>query len=252
MRSAVTVDRAAAPAMSLLTLEQVSKRFRRGRRGGLEQAALQDVQLEVEAGELVTVWGRRRSGRTTLLQVAAGIERPSAGAVRFAGVDLACRPMLGRRGGIAYATMRFPRVIGETALDQVTAPLLGGGISTADVQGPAFEALRRTDALDCAQLDVDALNHDERIRVAIARALVTDPRLLVVDEPMQELRLADARERMLELLRALAADGIAVLASAAEAGELAGADRALTIDEGRLRGLTRPGAGEVVELHRPR
>jgi ABC-type lipoprotein export system ATPase subunit len=239
--------------MPLLALDRVSKRFRRGGRGGFEQPALQEVQLELAPGELVAVWGRRRSGRTTLLQVAAGIERPSAGSVRFGGVDLARRPMLGRRDGIAYASTHFSRVIGETVLDQVTAPLLGGGMSVSAAQAPAFDALRRTDALACAPLDIDALDHDELIRVALARALATAPRLLLVDEPTQELRLARARDRTLELLRSLARrDGVAVLMTAAEAGDLAGADRALTIDQGELRGVTRAPVGEVVELRRPR
>lgn len=238
--------------MALLVLDQVSKRFKRGGRGGFEQVALRQVELEVAAGELVAVWGRRRSGRTTLLQVAAGIERPSDGVVRFGGVDLGRRPMLGRQGGIAYASTHFSRVIGETVLDQVAAPLLGGGLSASAAQGPAFDALRRVGAVDFAQLDVDALDHDEAIRVALARALATDPRLLVVDEPTQELRLAEARDRVLELLRSLAGDGVAVLTTAAEAGELAGADRALTIDQGELRGATRPAAGRVLELRPPR
>lgn len=238
--------------MSLLALDGVSKRFGRGRRGGLEQVALTEVGLEIEAGELIAVWGRRRSGRTTLLQVAAGIERPSEGVVRFGGVDLARRPMLGRQGGIAYASTHFSRVIGETALDQVAAPLLGGGMSASAAQTPAFEALRRVCAADVAQLDIDALDHDETIRVALARALATDPRLLVIDEPTQELRLADARDRVLELLRSLAGGGVAVLMTAGEAGDLAGADRALTIDRGELRGTTRPAAGQVLELRPPR
>ena len=238
--------------MSLLALDGVTKRFGRGRRDGREQVALHEVELEVEAGELVAVWGRRRSGRTTLLQVAAGIERPSAGVVRFGGVDLARRSMLGRQGGIAYASTHFSRVIGETVLDQVAAPLLGGGMSASAAQASAFDVLRRVGAVDCEQLDVDALDHDEAIRVALARALATAPRLLVVDEPTQELRLADARDQALELLRSLAGDGIAVLTTAAEAGELAGADRALTIDRGELRGVTRPAAGQVLELRPPR
>jgi ABC-type ATPase involved in cell division len=236
--------------MSLLVLDRVSKRFRRGGRGGFEQVALRDVRLEVEAGELVTVWGRRRSGRTTLLQVAAGIERPSEGVVRFDGVDLVRRPMLGRPGGIAYASVHFSRVIGESVLDQVAAPLLGGGMSTSASQAPAFDALRRTAAVECAQLDVDTLDHEELLRVAIARALATDPRLLLVDEPTQELRLADARDSTLELLRSLASDGVAVLMTAGEAGDLAGADRALTIDQGELRGAARAASGQVVELRR--
>ncbi|HEX7291568.1 MAG TPA: ATP-binding cassette domain-containing protein [Conexibacter sp.] len=235
--------------MDLLALDRVSKRFRRGGRGGFEQLALRDVELEVAAGELVAVWGRRRSGRTTLLQVAAGIERPSAGVVRFRGVDLARRAMLGREGGIAYAGTHFSRIVGETVLDHVAAPLLGGGTSASAAQAPAFEALQRVGAVECAQLDVDALDHDERIRVAVARALATGPRLLIVDEPTQELRLADARDRVLELLRALARrDGVAVLMTAGEAGDLAGADRALTIDRGELRGATHVASGRVIEL----
>jgi ABC-type lipoprotein export system ATPase subunit len=238
--------------MPLLTLDRVSMRFKRGR-GGFEQVALRDVRLEIEAGELVAVWGRRRSGRTTLLQVAAGIERPSEGAVRFDGVDLARRSLLGRQGGIAYASTFFSRVIGETVLDQVAAPLLGGGLSASAAQAPAFDALRRVGAVDCAQLDVDGLDHDERLRVALARVLATAPRLLVVDEPTQELRLADLRDQALGLLRALATDdGLAVLITAGEAAQLAGSDRALTIDAGMLRGTVRPAAAEVVALRRRR
>jgi ABC-type lipoprotein export system ATPase subunit len=239
--------------MSLLVLDAVSKRFRRGRRGGFVQVALRDVRLDVAAGELVTVWGRRRSGRTTLLHVAAGIERPSGGVVRFDGVDLARRPMLGRQGGIGYASTHLSRVIGETVLDQVAAPLLGAGMPASATLPPAFSALRRAGALECAQLDVDALDHEELIRVAIARALATDPRLLIVDEPTQELRLADARDGTLALLRSLVTrDGIAVLMTAAEAGDLAGADRALTIDQGELRGAMQAPVGQVVELRRSR
>lgn len=238
--------------MSLLSLERVSKRFRRGR-GGFEQVGLANVELEIEAGELVAVWGRRRSGRTTLLQVAAGIERPSEGLVRFADVDLARRPMLGLQGGIAYASTYFSRMIGETVLDQVAAPLLGGGLSASAAQAPAFEALRRVGAADCAQHDIDGLDPDERLRVALARALATDPRLLVVDEPTQGLGLADARDRALGLLRALANDdGLAVLTTAGEAADLAGSDRALTIDTGELHGAVRPAAAEVVALRRRR
>ena len=236
--------------MSLLLLDEVTVRFKTG---GHERVALRDVGLQVDAGELVAVWGRRRSGRTTLLQVAAGMEPPSDGAARFAGVDLAKRPMLGRPGGIAYAMTHFTRVIGASALEHVGAPLLGGGMSALSAQSIAYEALRRVEAVDCAQLDAAALDHDELIRVAIARALVTEPRLLVLDEPTQALSLAQGRDRMLALLRSLVdRDGVAVLMTVAEAGDLAGADRALTIDRGELRGPAWPASGQLIELRQPR
>ena len=72
--------------MSLLELEHVNKRFGRDWRG---RVALCDVSLELDAGELVVVWGLRRSGRSTLLRVSAGVEPADAGAVRFDGRELA-------------------------------------------------------------------------------------------------------------------------------------------------------------------
>ena len=84
--------------MTLLELEHVSKRYRRG-----EHVALDDVSLVIDAGEMVMVWGERRSGRSTLLRIAAGIETPDAGVVRFAGGDLAERrgEVLGGRSATA-------------------------------------------------------------------------------------------------------------------------------------------------------
>ena len=72
--------------MSLLELERVAKRYRDGQ---LERVVLREVSLDLDGGELAVVWGLRRSGRSTLLRVAAGIEAPDEGVVRFDGRDLA-------------------------------------------------------------------------------------------------------------------------------------------------------------------
>jgi len=80
--------------MSLLALEGVGKRYRDGAR---ERIALREVSLALEAGELAAVWGLRRSGRSTLLRVAAGIEQPDEGVVRFDG-SWAARSATARSG----------------------------------------------------------------------------------------------------------------------------------------------------------
>ncbi len=237
--------------MPLLQLDRVGKRFARGERGVRERVALREVCLEIEAGELVAVWGRRRSGRTTLLQVTAGIEPVSDGEVRFDGIALTQRPMLGAPGGIAYCNMHFARVLGDSVLEHVAAPLLGANVRVLRAQSRALDALRRVDAAACAELEPAELDHSETVRVAIARAIVTQPRLLLIDEPTDGLPPARARDGMLGLLRSIAhQDGIAVLATVDEAIALAGADRALTLDAGELRGEVVPSLADVVPLRR--
>ncbi len=239
--------------MPLLVFDGVWKRFARGDRGRREQVALRDVSLEVATGELVAVVGRRRSGRTSLLQVAAGLEAPNEGEVRFGGSDPGHGSLLGLPGGIGYCTSRFADVIGNSVLEHVAAPLLGSDVSLLKAQARAHEALRRVGALACAELTPDELDPNETIRVALARALVTSPRLLLVDEPTLGVRLAE-RDAVLELLRSIAHDdGVAVLVTVDNATELAGSDRALSLNGGELRGETlQPEAAPVVQLRRHR
>ncbi len=237
--------------MPLLVLDRIWKRFPRGDRGARERLALRDVSLAIEPAELVAVWGRRRSGRTTLLRVAAGIEQPSEGSVRFDGVDLGRRSALGVPSGIGYCNADFARVIGASVLEQVAAPLLGANVRALRSQARALDALRRVGAADCAELDPTELGHTETIRVALARALVTNPRLLLVDEPTDGLPPWSERDGTLALLRSIAhRDGTAVLMTVDEATGLSGADRALSIDGGELRGDAPAAGATVVPLRR--
>ncbi|MGB2711022.1 MAG: ATP-binding cassette domain-containing protein [Conexibacter sp.] len=234
--------------MALLSLDRVSKRFAHGQRGVRERIALRNVSLELDAGELVAVLGRRRSGRTTLLQVAAGLEPPSEGQVRFAGAALG--QLLGVQGGIGYCTTRFASAIGDSAIEHVAAPLLGSGVPILPAQTRAHEVLRRVGAGDCAELGAEELDTAETIRVAIARAIVAEPQLLLLDEPTLGVRLTE-RDALLELIGALAHDdGIAVLMTVDSATELAGCDRALSLDAGELRGETAPTTAAVLPLRR--
>ncbi len=213
--------------MSLLELNGVHKRYQ-------ERGVLRGVSLELNAGELVVVWGMRHSGRSTLLRVAAGIEAPDAGTVRFDGYDLSehGEHLLG--GGIGYCrkTLRFSE--GQTALDHAMVGLLSRWVSPATARSRAQQALELVGAGRCAKMTQRELSSAEAIRVALARTLVLEPRLIVIDEPVRGVELID-RDGILLLLRSLADEGIAVLASIGESTGLAEADRALVLGGGELR-----------------
>ncbi|HEX5146605.1 MAG TPA: ATP-binding cassette domain-containing protein [Conexibacter sp.] len=236
--------------MTTLVLDEVGKRFRSG---AADRVALDGVSLEVDAGEVVGVWGRRRSGRTTLLRVAAGIEQPNRGAVRVDGVDLwngARRQRRAVRQRIAVWYPLFLRDHGRRLYRQVAIPTRRGRRSTQRAWADAHAALERVGIADCARTPVAELDHRETARAALARALVMRPRLLVLDEPMAGLGALEG-ERLMELVVEIArADRVAVVVSASEVGQLAGVDRHLSIAGGVLRGATVPTPAEVIELRR--
>jgi ABC-type lipoprotein export system ATPase subunit len=232
--------------MSLLTLENVSKRHREGQR---EHVLLDGISLELRPGELVAVWGRRRSGRTTLLRIAAGLESPDSGSVRFAGSELAADYERTLGEGIGYVRKGLSSREEQGVLEQVAAPLLARGLSVGQAHGRARDALTRAQAQALTQARIGELGAGETVRVALARTLALSPTLLVVDEPAGAVELGE-RDGILSLLRALAGEGIAVLSSTGEASELAGAHRALTLGEGQLRGPSTPELAPVVALRR--
>ena len=229
--------------MSLLTLERISKRYRRGRR---EVTALDDVSLTIAPGELVAIWGMPRSGRTTLLRIAAGLEQPDGGAVRFAGRALAGDDD-GIPAGIGYVHVGLASVGGESILDHVAMPLLARGTAPETARARALLQLERVGAVACAQLQPRELEPTERVRVAIAQALVTGPRLLLVDDPTRHVDLLE-REAVLLLVRSIADGEVAVLMTTGEAMGVSGVDRALTISGGVLRAEASAAPANVVAL----
>lgn len=222
--------------MTLLELENVGKRYGRGSR---ERVALRDVSLQIEAGEHIAVWGRRRSGRSTLLRVAAGVETPDEGVVRFQGRDLSELGAETLRGHIRYCRKVFRPDDGQYVLDQLITGQLARGASASLARSRARDALERAGAAQCAALRPNDLDSTEAALVVIARALAHQPKLLVIDEPTLGVDLLD-RDRILSLLRSLTANGIAVLMSAGETPCLSDSDRALALSNGELRGELEP------------
>lgn len=234
--------------MSLLVLDAVCKRYAGPRRTAV---ALDHVSLTVAAGELVSVWGGRGSGRTTLLRVAAGLVRPDSGRVSFAGRDLGPDRDAATGRGLAYVQSQLLGPPRQPLLDRLAVALVARGSARRDARAHAAEALERAGVGDCRDARLGELDATESVRVGIAQALLSEPLLLVVDEPTAAVPLTE-RDGVLALLRSVADDGVAVLMTAGEAIALAGVDRALTLSGGRLRSDVAPGRATVIPLLRAR
>lgn len=232
--------------MSLLSLRNVSRRVRHG---AYERVVLREVTLELERGELLAVWGARRSGRSTLLRVAAGIDPPDSGIVCFEGEPLHARGSEALGSGIGYCQRSFRGAEAREALDELMLGQLARGIPRPAAYAKARAALERTGAEHCAAHSLRELDGAEAVRASIARALTLSPAVLVIDEPIKGVDLLE-RDAILALLRSLADDGLALLTSAGEATALSGADRALSLADGELRGSVAPELAEVVPLRR--
>jgi ABC-type Mn2+/Zn2+ transport system ATPase subunit len=232
--------------MSLPLMERVTKHFSAGRR---EYAALRAVSFDIAAGEFVAVWGLRRSGRTTLLRVAAGIEQPDEGVVLFDGRSVAEHRGARLGSEIAYFSTHFPAAHGGTVSDHVAVPLIARCGHRQRARARAEAMLRRVEALECARREPRELDPSELVRVGLARALMTEPRLLLLDEPINGVDLMQ-REPILALIRSLGDEGVAVLMTVGDV--VTEADRVLTISDGELRGDVVPADAPVVPLRAPR
>lgn len=233
--------------MTVLELTGVGKRYRRGHR---ELVVLREVSLAIEAGEVVSISGGRRSGRTTLLRIAAGVEAPDEGTVRFAGVDLRTASSELRRQQV-LATTRFVPPLGSDVIEHVMAPLLAMRVGRQQAGLEAHRALERVGVADLALHSPESLIASESLRVAVARALVREPRLIVLDEPMNGIDPLE-RDPLLVLLQSLAHEsGTALLLTAGESESVTGADRVMRLMGGELLGRPTASAAEVIELRRP-
>jgi putative ABC transport system ATP-binding protein len=222
--------------MDLLELTGIGKRYGRGQ---LERVALREVSFELSRGELVAIWGRRNSGRSTLLRIAAGLEEPDQGVVALDGRDLNSRGTEALRERIRYVRKTYRASEGQLVIDRLITAQLTRGIRGTAARMRAHEALARVGTSRCATLKPSELDIAETLLVGIARSLVHEPELLVIDEPTLGVDVFD-RDRILALLRGLADEGVSVLMSVGETTCLSGADRALSLADGELHGELQP------------
>jgi putative ABC transport system ATP-binding protein len=207
--------------------------------GRERRAVLRDVTLEVWPGDVIAIWGARRTGKTTLLRIAAGIEPPDSGSVLVGGCDVLARPAgerTRRLRQIGYASREWRIADGKPVLDHVALPLLADGRPLATAMAKAHETLERVGAAGCVDAAGDELTQLDLARITLARALVREPRVLLVDEP-GGIADADERDVLLRLLRSLASERreLAIVLTARDVAGLSSADRVMTLGDGGLR-----------------
>jgi ABC-type lipoprotein export system ATPase subunit len=239
-----------APLISFL---DVSKRYPDG---GRELRVLDRAALEIEPGVSVGVYGTRRSGKSTLLRIAAGIVLPDEGTARFEGRDMA-RMSAGERarllrGPIAFMSAEDWRAHpGETVVDHVAMSLGSEGLTIREARRRALRALELVGVGAVgAQEAAATLSLTDRTHVMLARALAREPRLLVLDEPALMPNLRD-RDRFYALLRDAARErGMALLLASEEMAALQGVAVLMSIADGEL--CSTEEQGTVVRLPRRR
>jgi len=222
-----------------LSARAVSKRYGATR-------ALDGVDVEVGAGELVGLLGPNGAGKSTLVKIACGLVRPSGGAVRVAGAPAGSRAARGALGYLAEL-FRFP---GWARADEVLAlhqrlARSGGGAAERE------RLLARVGLADEGGRRVDAMSKGMQQRLGIAQALIGAPRLVLLDEPTSALD-PGGRRTVRDLLVELRDEGVGVLLNSHLLSEIelvcdrvVIVDRGRVVTEGRPADLTAPGGVEV-------
>jgi glutamate transport system ATP-binding protein len=221
---------ATAAAAPLLRIDRVSKRF-----GDLR--ALDQVSLEVSAGEVVVVIGASGSGKSTLCRCVNRLETISEGQITIDGVQL---PEEGRalarlRADVGMVFQSFNLFGHLNVLDNVTlGPVKVRGIARAEAEERARQLLRRVGVADKERSHPAQLSGGQQQRVAIARALAMQPKLMLFDEPTSALDPEMIKE-VLDVMVELAAEGMTMLVVTHEMGfARQAADRVVFMDAGQI------------------
>ncbi|CAB3761476.1 ABC transporter ATP-binding protein [Paraburkholderia humisilvae] len=213
----------------MLTLANVIKRYP----GNPPRTVLNGVSLELREGECIAIMGESGTGKSTLLNLAAGLDKPDGGRIVFDGQDLAAldddRKTLLRRARMGFVFQAFHVLPNLSAAQNVALPLRLNGVPAADVATRVAAALASIGLADRADTLPRDLSGGELQRIAIARALVHRPSLVLADEPTGNLD-HDTATRILQLLRDMTRQSrAAVLLVTHSAAAAASADRVLRL-----------------------
>ena len=221
--------------MALIECRKLTREYQRGE---IAIRPLDALDLDVEAGTFLALMGPSGSGKTTLLNLIAGIDQPTSGTLRVAGMDITnlSRSKLAawRSEYIGYIFQLYNLVPVLTAYENVELPLLLHNLTAKQRHEKVALALELVGLADRHDHFPRQLSGGQEQRVAIARAIVTDPKIIVADEPTGDLD-ARAAASVMELLKRLHTElNKTLIMVTHDAKTAAFADRILHLEKGRL------------------
>ena len=192
--------------MPLIECRRITKQYTKG---DAVITPLHELDLDVEAGDFLALMGPSGSGKTTLLNLIAGIDSPTGGQLRISGVDIATlsRSKLAdwRSGNVGYIFQLYNLVPVLTAYENVELPLLLHPMSKRERHERVSTAMQLVGIADRHDHYPRQLSGGQEQRVAIARAIITDPRIIVADEPTGDLD-AESASAIMRLLKQLSGE----------------------------------------------
>ena len=218
----------------MITLEQITKIY-----GSGEAATnvLHPLDLHIGQGEFLAIMGPSGSGKSTLLNILGSLDVPSGGRYLFEQTDLGMlspeQRALFRRYVLGFVFQGFNLLKRTSALENVEMPLIYQGISAAERRERAAEALEQVGLAERMHHDPSQLSGGQQQRVAIARAIVTQPQVLIADEPTGNLDTQRSHEIM-ELIQGFNAQGITIIMVTHEEEIAAYASRTILLRDGRI------------------
>jgi len=219
---------------AVIDVHEVHKIYRNGT---LEVEALRGVSFEIGTGEYVAIMGPSGSGKSTLMHILGCLDVPTSGSFRLAGEDVsimseeALAHVRNRRIGFVF--QQFNLLASLSAWRNVELPLVYAGVDRATRRERAVAALDRVDLGDRIEHRPGELSGGQQQRVAVARAMVTDPDLILADEPTGNLDSASARD-VLDLLDELHRSGRTIVLITHDADVAGVTQRTMGIRDGEI------------------